>query len=103
MRRYAIVTAITAALAFAALAADAHAPRGIAAVVRVAAAGQSQTSASPSAKGGGGGGGAVDYKVYRAPARRGRGVVYGLMCAAALALAFVAYAVARVVRGRRLR
>ena len=48
------------------------------------------------------GGGAVNFAVYKAPARRVRGVVYALMCAAVLALAFVVYAVARVVRGRKL-
>lgn len=54
--------------------------------------------------GGGGGGGVVDYRrVYKAPARRVRGVAYALMCAAVLALAFIVYALARVVRGRKLR
>ena len=56
----------------------------------------------PAAASSNNGGGAVNHTVYKAPARRARGVVYALMCAAALALAFVVYAVVRVTRGRKL-
>lgn len=60
-------------------------------------------AAASEANGGGSGGGRVDYqRVYRAPVARTRRMVYALAGTAAVTLALVVYAVARVRRGRRL-
>lgn len=56
----------------------------------------------PAAASSASGGGVVSYAVYKASARRARGVVYALIGAAAVALALVIYAVVRAVRGRKL-
>ena len=67
-----------------------------------ASARESQAAASE-ANGGGSGGGRVDYqRVFRAPVVRTRRTVYALAGVAAVTLALVVYAVARVRRGRRL-
>ncbi|MFL6286709.1 MAG: hypothetical protein ACJ74Q_26520 [Pyrinomonadaceae bacterium] len=82
MRRFAVVTVLTAVATCFALAARA---------------------AASEANGGGSGGGHVDYqRVYRAPVGRTRGTVYALAGTAAVTLLLVVYAVARVRRGRRL-
>lgn len=85
MRRFAVVTVLTAVATCFALAA--RVPR----------------AAASEANGGGSGGGRVDYqRVYRAPVARTRRTVYALAGTAAVTLLLVVYTVARVRRGRRL-
>ncbi|HVF68408.1 MAG TPA: hypothetical protein VM914_12120 [Pyrinomonadaceae bacterium] len=111
MRHSAVVTALTAAFAFAALATDARAlklaPGGgrASALASVADAGDgaarnSEATAAASPANGGGGGSSNVVKYAPVSARRARRFSYALACATVVALLLIAFAVRKRMRSR---